>query len=238
MQWQPTPEQQQQFQAIYAEILAGNQQMNLTRITEPTEFWEKHLWDSLSGLSPWLQPASHPEWLAEHLTGTVTAIDIGTGAGLPGLPVAIALPHWQMTLLDSTQKKIRFLQELIQKHGLSNVRAIADRAEFLAHQPSHREQYDVALVRAVGSVAACAEYSLPLIKVDGIAVLYRGQWTEEDGQSLSRAARQLGGQILDQRAWQTPLTQGVRHCIYLHKHKITKETFPRNAGVPAKQPLA
>ncbi|MGF1524170.1 MAG: 16S rRNA (guanine(527)-N(7))-methyltransferase RsmG [Leptolyngbyaceae cyanobacterium] len=239
LQWQPAPEQQAQFQAIYAGILAGNQQMNLTRITEPTEFWEKHLWDSLSGLSPWLQtPELRPDWLAEHVIDKVTAIDIGTGAGFPGLPAAIALPSWQITLLDSTQKKIRFLQELVQERGLGNVRAIADRAEFLAHQPGHREQYDLALVRAVGSAATCAEYALPLIKVGGIALLYRGQWTEEEAQSLAQAAGQLGGHLLAQQPRKTPLSQGTRHCIYLHKHSRTGETFPRTAGIPAKQPLA
>ena len=239
LQWQPSAKQQQQFQAIYAGILLGNQQMNLTRITEPMEFWEKHLWDSLSGLSPWLQsPVSRPEWFPENLPATVTAIDVGTGAGFPGLPVAIAFPNWEITLLDSTQKKIRFLQELVHAQGLNRVQAIADRAEFLAHQPSHREQYDLALVRAVGSVAICAEYTLPLIKVGGIAVLYRGLWTEEEAQSLARAARRLGGYLLGQQAWETPLTQGIRHCIYLCKQTTTDEAFPRAAGIPAKQPLA
>ncbi|MEM9006588.1 MAG: 16S rRNA (guanine(527)-N(7))-methyltransferase RsmG [Cyanobacteria bacterium P01_F01_bin.86] len=238
LQWHPAPEQQQQFQSLYAGILQGNQQMNLTRITEPTEFWEKHLWDSLSGVAPWLQPpVSRPEWATKRSTATVTVIDIGTGAGFPGLPAAIALPHWQVTLLDSTQKKIRFLQELIQEQRLSTVRAIADRAEFLAHQLSHREQYDLALVRAVGPAAACAEYALPLLKVGGIAVLYRGQWTEAESQALAQVAPKLGGSLLDEQAWQTPLTHGTRHCIYLHKRTTTREAFPRSAGIPTKQPL-
>ena len=236
LQWQPSSEQQQQFQTIYAGILSGNQQMNLTRITEPAEFWEKHLWDSLSGLAPWLHPATErPAWATNPIT---TVIDIGTGAGFPGLPVAIALPTWQVTLLDSTQKKVRFLQEFVQAIGMNNVKAIADRAEFLAHQPSHREQYDLALVRAVGSAATCAEYALPLVRIGGIAVLYRGQWTDEDTKQLSSAAQQLGSRILHIHAWETPLTQGVRHCIYLQKKTLTADTFPRPVGIPAKQPLA
>lgn len=237
LQWQPTPTQQALFQQLLAGILAGNQQMNLTRITEPTEFWEKHLWDSLSGLSPWLSSAEQrPEWVPTLESAQV--IDIGTGAGFPGLPAAIALPNWHITLLDSTQKKVRFLAELAQSVGLENVRAIADRAEFLAHQLSHREQYDLALLRAVGSAATCAEYALPLVKVGGLAVLYRGQWTDADSQQLEPAAHQLGGRIVAVQPWQTPLTQGIRHCVYLEKVTSTDDDFPRAAGIPAKNPLA
>ena len=237
LQWQPSPDQQQLFQAVYAGILLGNQRMNLTRITKPCEFWEKHLWDSLSALRPWLQPMEvRPEWA--HAQAVETVIDIGTGAGFPGLPAVIACPNWQVTLLDATQKKILFLQELAQSLGCRQVKAIADRAEFLAHQLSHREYYDLALIRAVGSVATCAEYALPLIKVGGIAVLYRGQWTEADSEKLAHATDLLGGSRLAIQAWQTPLTQGTRHCIYLKKQQRTEDAFPRAVGLPAKQPLA
>ncbi|HEY9888565.1 MAG TPA: 16S rRNA (guanine(527)-N(7))-methyltransferase RsmG [Candidatus Obscuribacterales bacterium] len=235
LQWCPTEAQQALFQSILEGIWAGNQQMNLTRITEPTEFWEKHLWDSLSGIAPWLQATERPEWVPT--TAAPKAIDIGTGAGFPGLPVAIACPTWHVTLLDSTQKKVRFLVELAQTLGLENVRAIADRAEFLAHQPSHREQYDLALLRAVGPAATCAEYALPLVKVGGLAILYRGQWTDADAQQLASAAEQLGGRIVAVLPWQTPLTQGVRHCVYLAKCTVTDDDFPRPAGIPAKSPL-
>lgn len=236
LQWSPTPEQQALFQQIYAGILTGNQQMNLTRITDPKEFWEKHLWDSLSGLAPWLSLDNRPEWVPQLMS--IKAIDIGTGAGFPGLPAAIACANWHITLLDSTQKKVRFLVELAQSIGLENVRAIADRAEFLAHQPSHREQYDLALLRAVGPAATCAEYALPLVKIGGFAVLYRGQWSDEDSQQLTKATNQLGGRIISVQPWQTPLTHGTRHCVYLAKHTSTAEDFPRPAGIPAKNPLA
>ena len=236
LQWCPTSAQQARFQQVFEAILAGNQQMNLTRITESTEFWEKHLWDSLSGLSPWLSSDQPPEWRPN--LDTAKVIDIGTGAGFPGLTAAIAFSHWQITLLDSTQKKVRFLTELTQSVGLENVRAIADRAEFLAHQPSHRELYDLALLRAVGSAATCAEYALPLVKVRGLAVLYRGQWSDEDSQTLAKTADQLGGRIVAVHPWQTPLTQGIRHCVYLEKHAPTDEDFPRPVGIPAKSPLS
>jgi len=236
LHWQPTPAQKALFQQLYDGILLGNQQMNLTRITEPTEFWEKHLWDALSGIAPWLSAAEAvPDWLPPQ--ETVRAIDIGTGAGIPGFPVAIALPHWHVTLLDSTQKKVRFLQELAQMLQLTQVTAIADRAEFLAHQLSHRELYDVALLRAVGAAATCAEYALPLLKLGGIAILYRGQWNDDEYQPLEAVAAQLGGQLVAVRSWQTPLSQGARHCVYLQKQHPTADAFPRAAGIPTKSPL-
>ena len=235
LQWQPTPEQQVLFQQVYEAILQGNQQMNLTRLTDPEAFWEKHLWDSLNGLAPWLTPAVAPTWATERSTARV--IDIGTGAGFPGLPAAIAFKLWQITLLDSTQKKVRFLSESVESIGLKNVRAIVDRAEFLAHQPSHRELYDIALLRAVGPAPTCLEYALPLVKVGGVAVLYRGQWSDEDSHNAAAVAQQLGGKLLSIEASQTPLTQGVRHCVYVGKHTRTDEAFPRMAGIPAKMPL-
>ncbi len=235
LQWQPTPRQQALFQQLYEGILQGNQQMNLTRITEPTEFWEKHLWDALSGLAPWLNAEARPAWLPAD--SSLKVIDIGTGAGIPGFPTAIACPDWQVTLLDSTQKKVRFLTELAAAMELSQVRAIADRAEFLAHQLSHRELYDVAMLRAVGSAATCAEYALPLLKDQGIAILYRGQWNDEESQQLNRVAAQLGGQLVGVQAWQTPITQGIRHCVYLQKQHPTTDEFPRAVGIPAKTPL-
>ncbi|MBF2036261.1 MAG: 16S rRNA (guanine(527)-N(7))-methyltransferase RsmG [Leptolyngbyaceae cyanobacterium T60_A2020_046] len=236
LHWQPSDEQQHHFQRLYEGILQGNTQMNLTRITEPRDFWEKHLWDSLSGLGVWLRAdAPLPEgWPTQP---DLRAIDIGTGAGFPGLPAAIALPQWHITLLDSTQKKVRFLSELIQTLGVSNARAICDRAEFLAHQPSHREQYDVALLRAVGSAVTCAEYALPLVAIGGVAILYRGQWSEAETVQITEAAHQLGGSLLAVQPFKTPLTKGARHCIVLKKQRRTPDKYPRAVGVPAKQPL-
>jgi 16S rRNA (guanine527-N7)-methyltransferase len=237
--WQPTIDQQQQFQAVYAAVLEGNARMNLTRITDPQDFWEKHLWDSLVGLVPWLAPDRVSKTLDTGIADTAVkrVVDIGTGAGFPGLPGAIACPHWQVTLLDSTQKKVRFLEELATDLALKNVRAIADRAEFLGHQPSHREQYDLALVRAVGGATTCAEYALPLVAIGGLGILYRGQWSEAEAEAVAIAAKTLGGKLLAVQPWQTPQSQGVRHCVYLKKVRPTPEAYPRAAGIPAKQPL-
>ncbi|MGD1906484.1 MAG: 16S rRNA (guanine(527)-N(7))-methyltransferase RsmG [Leptolyngbyaceae cyanobacterium] len=235
LSWQPTEQQVQQFQALYELIWDANRQFNLTRILEPADFVEKHLWDSLTGLTPWLVAEQLPDWVTEHPIQTV--LDIGAGAGFPGFPAAIVQPDWQVTLLDSTQKKVRFLTLAAESLGLGNVRAIADRAEYFGHQLSHREHYDLVLLRAVGAPSTCAEYALPLVRKGGVAVLYRGQWSPTETDSLAAKIKPLGGKILTVQPWQTPLTDGARHCVYLRKVRHTPDAFPRAVGIPAKQPL-
>lgn len=237
LQWQPDAEQQRLLQQLYEGVLQGNQQVNLTRITDPHEFWEKHLWDSLYGVMPWLSEHTATS-LAEYLPQVQSVIDIGTGGGFPGLPVAIALPPWQLTCLDSTRKKIAFLATLSQALGLSRVQTLADRAEVVGHHPSHREAYDLALIRAVGPATACAEYAMPLVKVNGMVVLYRGQWTSEEEKALKKSVSKLGGGQVWVQSATTPLSHSARHCIYICKAGPTPDAFPRAPGVPTKQPLA
>lgn len=228
LNWQPSTTQEQLFQQVYQEILRGNRQQNLTRITTPEDFWEKHLWDSLSGI------VGLEEKL---LTQKLQVIDIGTGAGFPGIPLAIAFSHWQITLLDSTRKKITFVNDLIAKLQLKNTTGIVARAESLGRVPGDRASYDLALVRAVSKASVCAEYSLPFVKQGGLAILYRGHWSKEDTVSLKSAAAKLGSKIELIHPWETPLSKGVRHCIYLRKHSATPKKYPRAVGVPDKQPL-
>ena len=228
LNWQPSKTQVQLFQQVYQEILEGNRQQNLTRITTPEDFWEKHLWDSLSGIV-----GLEEKLLAQKLQ----VIDLGTGAGFPGIPLAIAFPQWQLTLLDSTRKKITFVNELIAKLQLKNATGIVARAEALGRVPGDRASYDLALVRAVSKASVCAEYSLPFVKQGGLAILYRGHWSKEDTASLKLAIAQLGGKIELIHPWETPLSRGVRHCIYLRKHSATPKKFPRAVGIPDKQPL-
>ncbi len=245
LQWQPTPQQQQQFQQLYQQILAGNQRLNLTRITEPEAFWEKHLWDSLQGISTFLdrQERTHnPDsegQNAERLEQqqTLRVIDVGTGAGFPGIPVAIANPHWHVTLLDSTRKKIAFLDSLVSRLKLNNVVSLNHRAEALGQNPQHRQRYDIALVRAVSNPSVCAEYALPLLNVGGLAVLYRGQWNATETEALEPALRQLGGCMEALAAFTTPCSQSQRHCLHLRKIAPTPRKFPRPTGVPTQTPL-
>jgi 16S rRNA (guanine527-N7)-methyltransferase len=209
LNWQPTSQQQALFQQLYQEILKGNQKLNLTRITEPEAFWEKHLWDSLTGISPWLN--------ADEFFPQV--IDIGTGVGFPGLPIAIIKPKSTITLLDSTHKKIAFLEKLITQLNLNNVNTIIGRAERVNLVPSYEKHFDLALVRAVSAPPICAKYALPFLRTGGIAVLYRGNWTTEEEQELETVTQKWGGQLQSVEVFKTPLTQSIRHCVVLEKVK-------------------
>lgn len=241
LHWTPTVQQQVQFQQLYEFILEGNRQFNLTRITDPQEFWEKHLWDSLRGIAPFLRdeeagvgntfvsPSSSPT--------SLSFIDIGTGAGFPGIPVAITVANSTVTLLDSTQKKMTFVEKLRAALDLTNVKTLTGRSEEVGQQPQHRQTYDVALIRAVGTASVCAEYALPLLKQGGLAVIYRGNWTEEETKALENAVNQLGGVIESIEKFTTPLTDSIRHCLYLRKVATTPVQFPRPVGVPTQKPL-
>ncbi len=226
LEWQPDAMQQATFELLYQEMIRVNRQFNLTRITEPTEFWEKHLWDSLRGIAPWLQTPDQWECL-----------DIGTGGGFPGLPIAIVRPNWRVTLLDSTRKKITFIQQMIDRLGLSNAGGIVDRVEQLGHNSSHREAYDLATIRAVATASVCAEYAMPMIKIGGKALLYRGQWSDEEDHTLKTVAEQLGSEVERVDRFTTPLSQSARTCIILHKVQAIDPAFPRPIGLAVQTPL-
>lgn len=218
LNWQPNLEQQQLFQQLYQGILEGNQQLNLTRITEPVDFWEKHLWDSLRGVST---PLMEVHDASEN--SRLNVIDIGTGAGFPGLPIAIAFPQYSVTLLDSTRKKIAFVETLISQLGINNATALTGRGEALALLPAHRQYYNFALLRAVAPAPLCASYALPLLKTGGLAVLYRGHWTDEETEALKPVVENLGGEIESIEAFTTPLSNSIRHCLYIRSYLHPKE---------------
>ena len=270
LQWSPSDRQQQQFEMLYQKICDANRSVNLTRITEPEEFWEKHLWDSLSGVQAFLSsqtstleqnPEAHKEKKIERNTGNdqdgiideeqqdkssisgpnpkpYRVLDIGSGAGFPGLPIAIAFPHWSITLLDSTRKKMAFAQGILPDLDLTNVRTLVDRAETLGRNPQHRHRYNLVTIRAVATAAACAEYALPFLKIDGQAILYRGRWAEYELVELKQALKKLGGTVETIHSLSTPLSGGDRHCIAIRKTAKTPKAYPRAVGIPTKTPLA
>lgn len=256
LDWQPSDAQQQQFQRLYHHILIGNRKFNLTRITDPVDFWEKHLWDSLRGIGvgvmrPGLVCGDAEPKQGSHTDGDQASfdqkstfptspykvIDIGTGAGFPGLPVAIAQPTWHVTLLDATRKKLAFIESILPDLNVPKVKLWVGRAEEIGHLRHHREHYHLVLLRAVAPASVCAEYALPLLKQDGVAVLYRGQWSQDEQQKLEAALQLLGGAIAQIDAFTTPISQSIRHCVIVTKVASTDPEFPRAVGIPAKDPL-
>ena len=236
--WTPSHEQIQQFEQFYERLITANRSVNLTRIVSREEFWEKHLWDSISAIQPWLNTEQNSPWAAA-LPPFTTAqvIDIGTGGGFPGIPTAIACKNWQVSLLDATQKKINSLSHILEGLSCKNVTLVCDRAETLGHQIDHRAQYDLALIRAVAPPAVCAEYAMPLVRSQGVVILYRGHWDRAEEKSLTQALDELGGEINHVHPLQTPVSKSDRHCIYLKKTDQTPEKYPRRIGVPSKKPL-
>jgi 16S rRNA (guanine527-N7)-methyltransferase len=226
LDWCPDSDRQNKFQQLYSQTIAANRQFNLTRITQVDEFWEKHLWDSIRGIKDLILS-----------TEKISLVDIGTGAGFPGLPIAIIKPDWQVDLVDSTTKKINFVRSTSAELKLTNTNGITDRIESLGRNRFNRETYQLATIRAVASASVCAEYALPLVKVGGSVILYRGNWTEEESASLAVAVSQLGGEIAKVDRFTTPLTDSLRHCIWLSKITRTPAEFPRDIGIPSQSPL-
>jgi len=194
LDWEPTKEQIEQFDLLYKLVIAENQRQNLTRITAISDFWEKHLWDSLFPIIPFFSAKQTNYQL----------IDLGSGAGFPGLPLAIARPDWSITLLDSRHKKTAFQQSAITQLGLTNTTTICSRAE------SHQGKYDLVTIRAVGSVALCWQYAKPLLAENATAILYRGHITEAEIAIIKDS-------LLKIHSYQTPLSNSHRSYLYLQK---------------------
>ncbi len=227
LHWEPSHSQLEKWEKLYQEIISANRQINLTRLTDPKDFWEKHLWDSLAGIDTKIL----------NLKAPLKIIDIGTGAGFPGIPVAMTCPNWQVTLLDSTQKKIKFINLILEELKLNNCQTLIGRSEAIGQMKDHRETYDLALIRAVGKPSVCAEYTLPFLKIGGIGVLYRGHWETEDELTLKSALKKLGGKITIIKKFETPLTKSIRNFVYVEKISKTPIQFPRPIGIPNQNPL-
>ena len=222
-----TDEQIEQFLQYYEMLVEKNKVMNLTGITEYEEVIQKHFLDSLSLIRVIPDIASQK----------LTVIDLGTGAGFPGIPLKIAFPELEITLMDSLNKRILFLQEVIDALGLKKVSAVHGRAEEMASNATHRQQYDLCVSRAVSNLAVLTEYCLPFVKKGGLFVSYKSADSDAEIQEGKKAISILGGKLTSVDKFQLPDSDRRRALGCIKKVKDPPKKYPRKAGTPAKLPL-
>lgn len=220
-----TDHMKKQFDQFYELLVEWNKVMNLTGITEYEEVNSKHFADSISIVK------------AMDMNSIDSVIDIGTGAGFPGIPLKIAFPHLKVTLLDSLNKRINFLNTVIDELGLENITTIHGRAEDFAKKNEYREQYDLCVSRAVANLATLSEYCIPYVKVDGFFVPYKSGDIDEELAQSKNAVKILGGTIEDTVKFTLPGTDIGRSFVKIKKIKNTGKKYPRKAGLPSKEPL-
>ena len=221
--------QLQQFNKYYEMLIEKNKVMNLTAITEKEDVIIKHFVDSIAVI-PYLKDKNI-------LKDDSSIIDIGTGAGFPGLPLKIMLPDIKFTLLDSLNKRVGFLNEVISELGLSNSNAIHGRAEDFASDSLYREKYDICVSRAVANLSTLSEYCLPFVKKDGLFISYKAGNCEEEINNSKNAIKLLGGKINKVEDFVLPESTAERVFVFIKKLNNTDKKYPRKAGIPAKKPL-
>jgi 16S rRNA (guanine527-N7)-methyltransferase len=220
-----TDRQAAAFTTYERELSDWNQRFNLTAIRDQESIRTKHFLDSLSCVLAW--KAAPPQRL----------IDVGTGAGFPGIPLKILYPNMKLTLVESVGKKAMFCQHIVRVLGLEAVQVIQSRAEELGHDSIHREGYDWAAARAVANINVLAEFLLPLVKVGGNMLAQKGESGPADAQSAERAFRLLGGKLKQVIPVHLPGVADDRYLVLVDKVAATPPKYPRRPGMPAKQPL-
>ncbi len=218
--------QTEQFCTYYEMLVEKNKVMNLTAITEFEDVVQKHFVDSVI----------LPKKFVED-TKKINLIDVGTGAGFPGIPLKIVYPEMNVVLLDSLNKRILFLREVIETLHFEHIEAVHARAEDGARNPLYREKFNLCVSRAVANLSTLSEYCLPFICVGGMFVSYKSGAVEEELENAEKGIKMLGGDVVEKIAFSLPASDISRSFIVIQKEKKTGKQYPRKAGMPAKQPL-
>lgn len=226
-------EQVGQFRLYYDLLVEWNQKMNLTAIEAFADVQTKHFLDCLAGL-----PIIAEE-VGESLPPkrTLRAVDVGSGAGFPGLPLKIVWPALHMTLIDGTGKKVTFLQEVVKALKLQDVTVVQGRAEELGQQPAYRARFDLVTARAVARLNTLVEYLIPLCQQDGYVMAYKGPHAAEEFMEAQRAIAALGGEVVRFAPVSVPFLAEERRVLLIKKSSRTPNTYPRQRGLPRKEPL-
>ncbi|MGO4995261.1 16S rRNA (guanine(527)-N(7))-methyltransferase RsmG [Jeotgalibaca porci] len=218
--------QMAQYARYYELLVEWNEKINLTAITERDEVYLKHFYDSITlGLH------------TDVLEGEMTLCDVGAGAGFPSIPLKIAYPNLKVTIVDSLNKRINFLELLFKELGLEGVRCYHDRAETFGQNPDHRAAYDIVTARAVARMSVLSELCVPLVKKGGYFVAMKAASSQEELDDAKAAIATLGGKVEEDYAFELPKEEGERHIILIKKTKETPKKYPRKPGIPNKKPL-
>lgn len=218
------------FEKYYELLIEKNKVMNLTAITDKEDVIVKHFIDSIA-LIPYLTDKGI------NINNKLKIIDIGTGAGFPGLPLKIMMPDVKFTLLDSLNKRVSFLNEVIDELKLKDIEALHGRAEDYASDNKYREKYDICVSRAVANLSTLSEYCIPFVKENGFFISYKAGESEEEINNSKNAIKILGGKINKVEEFILPGTDASRVFVFIRKQELTDKKYPRKAGVPAKKPL-
>ncbi|KIL25450.1 16S rRNA (guanine(527)-N(7))-methyltransferase RsmG [Bacillus sp. FSL K6-3312] len=220
-----SPVQLEQFETYFRMLVEWNEKMNLTSITEKEEVYLKHFYDSIS--------ASF--FIDFHKVTTIC--DIGAGAGFPSIPLKICFPHLHVTIVDSLQKRITFLNELAKGLNLQDTTFYHDRAETFGQRKEKRESYDLVTARAVARLSVLSELCLPLVKKEGLFVALKASAADEEMQAGKKAVTVLGGEVVEKHSFVLPLEESERNIIVIEKKKQTPKKYPRKPGTPNKSPI-